>query len=164
MTPRNALTAVRGVRQRILGVALVAPLLAGDCISSLYLRQPVPIVTSSSYDCAATTLVRTPGVTDTGHFRHDHGRDYLLFNFRNPETGHLLQGEISGIGGNYSPAFMMTFTWGGVFGASKRSLSEALGVGRHLMTILQARCVPDARDSLRCTYRGNQIPTCKLSS
>jgi len=154
----------RLARKGVLVAALMAPLLAGDCISELNLQQPVPIVSSSPYDCITTTLANTPGVSDTAHFHHDHGRDHLLFTAQDPQTGHRFQGEVTGIGGNYSPAFTMIFTWGGLPGPSKRSLNEALGVGRHLMTILKARCAPDAADSIRCSYGGKQIPTCELAT
>lgn len=158
-------SAVGLVRKRLLVAALVVPVLAGDCISELYLRQAVPIVSSSPYDCVATTLANAPGITDTGHFHHDHFRqDYLLFTVRSPETGHRFQGEVTGIGGSYSPAFTMIFTFDGLPGPSRRSLNEALGVGRHLMSALRASCAPAATDSIRCSYHEKQIPTCELSS
>ena len=161
MWPANR---TRLARKGVLVAALIAPLLAGDCISELYLQQPVPIVSSSPYDCVTTTLANTPGVSDTGHFHHDHGRDHLLFTAQDPETGHRFQGEVTGIGGSYSPAFTMIFTFGGLPGPSKRSLNEALGVGRHLMSALRASCAPAATDLIRCSYHEKQIPTCELSS
>src|SRR6185437_12468545 len=152
-------------RKGVLSAALMAPLLAGDCISELYLQQPVPIVSSSPYDCVATILANTRGVSDTGHFHHDHfRRDYLLFTVQNPETGHSFQGEVTGIGGSDSPAFTMIFTFGGLPGPSRRSLNEALGVGRQLMSALRTGCAPAATDSIRCSYGGKQVPTCELAT